>query len=372
MMRGAPWPEMRHPGSRAGSRARAGRPLTVLGVAFPLAPVGDDTAGGAEQVLAMLDRGLVRAGHRSIVVACAGSRCHGELVATPRPVGPLDEHARARAQAHHRAAIDAVLRETHVDIIHMHGLDFDAYLPGPGPVVLATLHLPPAWYAPGVFAPERPRTYLSCVSASQRRRCPPAPALVDTIDNGVDLETFRSCRPGTPRGRYALALGRICPEKAFHRALDAARRARTPMLLAGETFAYAAHEDYFRTRIVPLLDGERRFIGRIGPMRKRVLMAHARCVLVPSEAPETSSLVAMEALACGTPVIASGAGALADIVEHGRTGYLAAGEAAMAEAIARAPEEINRAACRRAAAQRFSADRMVARYLDLYSRLLGA
>lgn len=355
----------------------AGRPITVLGVAFPLAPVGDDTAGGAEQVLAMLDRALVHAGHRSIVVACAGSRCHGELVATPRPVGPLDERARAHAHAHHRAAIATVLRETHVDIIHMHGLDFDAYLPPPGPpappappdpIVLATLHLPPAWYAPRVFALQRPRTYLSCVSAAQRQHCPPAQNIVGVIDNGVDLDILR---PGIPRGRYALALGRICPEKAFHRALDAARRADTAMLLGGETYPYFAHEHYFRTQILPFLDDQRRFIGRIGPARKRVLMAHARCVLVPSEAPETSSLVAMEALASGTPVITFGAGALADIVEHGRTGYVVADEAEMAQAIGRA-HELDRAACRRAATRRFSADRMVAEYLELYGRLLGA
>jgi glycosyltransferase involved in cell wall biosynthesis len=341
------------------------QPLTVLHVAYPLAPVSADTAGGAEQVLAMLDQGLQRAGHRSIVIACEGSRSAGELVTTPLPRGPLDEQARAGAQAHHRAAIARVLDQTSVDVVHLHGIDFTAYLPGPGPAALVTLHLPPAWYPARAFALDRPRTRLCCVSASQARGCPPAHNLAGVVENGVDLEALR---PGGPRQPYALALGRICPEKGFHRALDACRRARVPMVLGGQVFPYPDHERYFHDRIAPLLDAERRFIGPVALARKRRLLAAARCRLVPSEAPETSSLVAMEALACGTPVIAFGAGALVEIVEHGRTGYVVADEAEMAAAIARA-SDIDPAACRRAAEQRFSAEVMTARYLDLYRRL---
>ena len=357
---------MSAPGVRPGSGEQ---PLTVLHVAYPLAPVSADTAGGAEQVLAMLDQGLQRAGHRSIVIACEGSRSAGELVTTPLPRGPLDEQARAGAQAHHRAAIARVIGQTSVDVVHLHGIDFTAYLPvpgpGPDPAALVTLHLPPAWYPAGAFALERPRTRLCCVSASQARACPPARDLAGVVENGVDLATLR---PGGPRQAYALALGRICPEKGFHRALDACRRARVPMVLAGQIFPYPDHERYFHDRIAPLLDSERRFIGPVALAHKRRLLAAARCLLVPSEAPETSSLVAMEALACGTPVIAFGAGALSEIVEHGRTGYLVADEAAMAAAIARAPA-IEPAACRRAAEQRFSAEVMTARYFDLYRRL---
>jgi glycosyltransferase involved in cell wall biosynthesis len=352
------------PGVRAGAEAGE-RPLTVLHVAYPLAPVSTDAAGGAEQVLAMLDRGLARAGHRSIVIACEGSRCAGELVATPLPRGPLDERARASAQARHRAAIARVLDRTSVDIVHLHGLDFTSYLPRPGPAALVTLHLPPAWYPAEAFALHRPRTHLCCVSASQARGCPTTPDLAGVVENGVDLDALW---PGGPRQAYALALGRICPEKGFHRALAACRRARAPMLLAGQVFPYPDHERYFHDQIAPLLDAERRFIGPVALARKRQLLAAARCLLVPSEAPETSSLVAMEALACGTPVIAFGAGALVEIVEHGRTGYVVADEAEMAAAIVRAPG-IDPAACRRAAEQRFSAEVMTARYLHLYRRL---
>jgi glycosyltransferase involved in cell wall biosynthesis len=340
--------------------------LTVLSVAYPLAPVGCDAVGGAEQVLATLDRGLVRAGHRSIVIACAGSRCAGELVTIPRVTGVLDEAARALAQAHTRAAIERVLSSTHVDLVHLHGVDFEAYLPAPGPVVLVTLHLPAAWYSARVLALPRARTYLSCVSHSQRRSFAD-PAKLAVIENGVDLDPLR---PRAGRGHHALGLGRVCPEKAFHRALDAARRAEVPMLLAGEVFAYAEHLRYFETHVRPRLDGQRRFLGPVGLRRKRALLAGARCLLAPSEVPETSSLVAMEALACGTPVISFGAGALAELIEHGRTGFVVSDEAEMAAAI-REVEVIDRAACREAAERRCSDQRMIADYLALYGRLLA-
>ena len=146
--------------------------LTVLSVAFPLAPVGPDAVGGAEQVLAQLDAALERAGHRSIVVACAGSSAVGTLLATRPPIGTITDEVRDRAYAAHRRALARALRRWPVDVVHMHGIDFLAYLPPPGPPVLVTLHVPPDWYPPEVFQLDRPNTYLHCVSASQRARCP--------------------------------------------------------------------------------------------------------------------------------------------------------------------------------------------------------
>jgi len=167
------------------------------------------------------------------------------------------------------------------------------------------------------------------------------------------------------RRGFALALGRICPEKGFHVAIEAAKRARAKLILAGEIFPYAAHQAYYREEIAPRLNGERRFVGPVGFARKRRLLNQARCLLVPSLVAETSSLVSMEALACGTPVIAFPSGALAEIVEHGRTGFLVRDEAEMAEAI-RAVRGLKAEDCRGAARERFSADRMVERYFDAY------
>src|SRR5690606_13564627 len=117
-----------------------------------------------EQVLTWLDAALVRAGFRSIVVACEGSATAGALVATPRVEGPLTEAARRAAAERHRIAIWRVLETGAVDVVHMHGFDFYRYLPPPGIPVLATLHLPPTWYPPEALRPPRPGTFLNCVS----------------------------------------------------------------------------------------------------------------------------------------------------------------------------------------------------------------
>jgi glycosyltransferase involved in cell wall biosynthesis len=299
------------------------------------------------------------------VIACAGSSSCGTLAATPRPTGTITEAVRSRIYAACRRAIDNTLRRWPVDVVHMHGIDFHAYLPPPGPPVLATLHLPPEWYPPDVFRPARPDTFLHCVSASQRARCPAGANLLPDVQNGVALDALQARH--VKRG-FALALGRICPEKGFHIALDAAKRAGSALLLAGETFRYETHEAYFAHEIAPRLDRMRRFIGPLGLQRKRRFLTAARCVLIPSLVPETSSLVAMEALACGTPVIAFPSGALPEIVEHGRTGFIVCDEQAMAEAI-HAAATIEPEVCRQVARQRFSLEHTVERYFALYRQL---
>ncbi|MBZ5584252.1 MAG: glycosyltransferase, partial [Acidobacteriia bacterium] len=166
--------------------------LSVLSIAYPLAPVGPDAAGGSEQILTLLDRALVRDGHNSVVVAAEGSRVAGTLVATPFPCGRLDPDVRAAAQDRHRRAILRALDRWSFDLIHMHSLDFHAYLPPPGLPVLATLHLPPDWYPEHIFRPSRPATWLQCVSANQMRNCPPSAALLPPVENGVPLERFQT------------------------------------------------------------------------------------------------------------------------------------------------------------------------------------
>lgn len=337
--------------------------LTVLSVAYPFAPVSPDPVGGAEAVLAAVDAALVAAGHRSLVIAQEGSRVAGVLLPVPAVRGEIDDAARERVHAVVRATISDVLARERVDAVHLHGIDFGAYLPPPGPPALVTLHLPLDWYPADALRPARPRTFLHPVSPSQARAALPGAALESPIENGVALP------PRAPTKRcYAFALGRICPEKGFDDALDAARAVDAPLLLAGEAFPYAEHQAHLRNAILPRLDSRRRWLGAVAGARKRRLLAGARCLLVPSKAPETSSLVAMEALAAGTPVIAYRAGALPDIVEDGVTGYLVDGPAEMAAAIGRAGE-IGSAACRAAAGARFSRKRMTDAYLARYAEL---
>ena len=345
--------------------------VTVLSVAYALAPVGPDAVGGSEQILSALDAGLTARGYRSLVIACRGSRVAGTLIDTDvDPAAPVDAAAREAAQQATRAAVLATLQREPVDLIHMHGLDFAVTLPPaaarPGhPPALVTLHLPPPWYE--AFALDQPDTWFHCVSHAQHEVCPPGAHLLSPIPNGVPVHLLEGLEC---RRRCAVMLGRICPEKGQHIALQAARQAGMKLMLGGQVFPYPAHQAYWAEQVQPLLDRDRRFLGPLGFAAKRRLLSSAQCLLVPSLAAETSSLVAMEALACGTPVIAFPAGALPDIIDHGRTGFLVESADEMAEAMAQV-SHLDPDACRHAAHSRFDLPRMVDAYLDRYTRLLS-
>ncbi|MFC7331706.1 glycosyltransferase [Rhodocista pekingensis] len=341
--------------------------LTVLQVAYPLAPVSADAVGGAEQILAWLDRGLVDRGHRSLVIASEGSTVAGELLAIPAETGVLDEPARQRAQARVRDAIRAVLDRHPVDLVHLHGVDAMAYLPPSGVPALLTLHLPPGWYPDLLWRLERPDTWLVPVSETQAHACPRGTAaLLPPVLNGVPVEAFGRVARRRP---VAAALGRICPEKGFEHALEAATLARMPLLLAGQVYAYEAHRRYFEDVLRPRLVRPHRWLGPLGFRAKRHLLSLAQCVAVPSLCDETSSLVAIEAMACGTPVVAFPRGALPEVVTEGVTGFLVPDVDCMAEAMQGA-RFIDPDACRAAARARFGLDAMVEGYLARYRTAL--
>lgn len=341
--------------------------LTVLSVAFPYAPVGPDAVGGAEQILSALDTTLVAAGHRSIVVACEGSVAAGELISAAIPKGHPNGQSRGRTTCEVQAAIDRAFRLHHINLVHMHGFDFFEYeIPAHVPV-LVTLHLPISWYPERAWRSAHPHMHFQCVSEEQRSSWD-AGQDVPVIVNGVALAPLQQ----KARQNCAVVMGRICPEKNAHEALEAATLARTRVFIAGQVFPYMEHERYFAQKISPWLDEKgrgHRFLGPLPRDERRELLSSARCLLHPTLAPETSSLAAMEALACGTPVIAYRSGALAGIVEDGVTGFLVGSVPEMAAAIGRV-SDLRREDCMRAAERRFCQARMVTQYLELYQQLL--
>jgi glycosyltransferase involved in cell wall biosynthesis len=340
--------------------ARAPR---VLLVAYPFATVGPDAVGGAEQVLSALDRALAAAGNRSTVLAAEGSRVAGRHLPMPLPAR-LEPQDMAAAHAALRDAIASAITRHAPDLVHLHGCDAMDYLPAPGTPVLITLHLPPCWYPSAIWQTGRRDTWLHAVSSSQHAACPPCAALLPPVPNGVPVAALPTT---VSRRGFALCLGRICPEKNQHEVLEAGSLANMPVLLGGQVFPHAAHETYWHRAVVPrLVQGRHRFLGAVGFARKRRLLSAARCLVSASLAPETSSLVAMEALACGTPVVAFPSGALSEIVDHGVTGFLVKDVAEMAAAM-QAAARLDPDACRAAARARFSDRAMVSRYFALYA-----
>jgi glycosyltransferase involved in cell wall biosynthesis len=340
--------------------------MKILNVAYPFAPVSRDAVGGAEQVLNHIVEAVVCAGHNSITVARNDSQVPGKLAPIPIADGPLNHHdARAMVYECVRQTIHSTIETESPDLLHFHGIDFYEYLSFETKIpILVTLHLPPEWYPQACFD-GWDNVHFNCVSEDQSRR---VPGEIKIVPNGVPIPVF-AVRP--KKRDYIMCLGRICPEKGFHFALDAAAKLNLPLVLAGEVFKYDAHQSYFKSEILPRLSERRRFIGPIGRARKHRLLAAARCIVIPSTVNETSSLVAMEALACATPVVAFRNGALPSIIDHGRTGILVNNPAELPEAI-EAARSIDPAECRHVAIEKFSCDAMTRRYLALYEELSDA
>ncbi|MBV9265857.1 MAG: glycosyltransferase family 4 protein [Acidobacteriaceae bacterium] len=337
----------------------SGGPITLVSVGYPLFPVSRDISGGAEQILSIVEHALVRAGNESLVVAAEGSRVSGKLISTPGPdTAQLTDEMRTRAQQITARTLETVLARYSVDLVHFHGLDFHAYIPRTTVPMLATLHLPLSWYPDSIF--NLKNVQLNCVSRSQAEGTG-----LPVVLNGVDTSWYR---PASEKDDYLLWLGRVCPEKGVEIALRAAHALDMQLLVAGPVHAFESHRKYFEECIAPLLDGKRRHIGPVSGREKRDLLARAQCLLVPSLVAETSSLVAMEALSSGTPVVAARSGALPEVVDDGRTGFIVDSEQDMADAVRRLGE-INPEICRRTAVARFEQSRMINDYMNLYESL---
>jgi CelD/BcsL family acetyltransferase involved in cellulose biosynthesis/glycosyltransferase involved in cell wall biosynthesis len=345
---------------------------TVLSIAYPFAPVGPNLVGGAEQILWDMDQAIVAAGHRSLVVACEGSKPAGRLFTVPLPKREsLDEADREWCRAQFHTAINRALDSEPVDIVHVHSMDLYGYNFPPEIPLLITLHLPIDWYGDEAFAQYRNQAKFCYVSESQKRAGLARFGDAPVIGNGVEIQPINS---NTRRSDFALVMGRICPEKNAHSALEAGTKAEVRVVIGGQVYPYRSHREYFEEKIQPQLNNNgparsHEFVGPLTPESRSQLLSQAKCLLHPTLAPETSSLVAMEALAAGTPVIAYRSGALPEIIDDGVTGFLVNDVDEMAAAI-RKVDAISPDACHDAAERRFSKERMIARYFDLYRSII--
>jgi glycosyltransferase involved in cell wall biosynthesis len=341
--------------------------MRILFVGYPMLPVSDASCGGAEQMLWALEREMARRGHRTAVAACSGSEVAGELIATGAVPTAVDGFE-ARAEEHCQGVIRAA-EEQKFDLVHDESGFFWEHAEWVNAPVLATLHLPRTFYDEALFLDIPRNVSFNCVSESQARTFEDVPRMLGVVPNGIALERFRL---EIKKSDYVLWLGRICPEKAPHLAIDAAESAGIRLVMAGQVYPFSWHQAYFEREIRPRLEraeGRVQWIVRPSFEQKVDLLAKARAVLLPTLAPETSSLVTMEAMACGTPVIAFPRGALPEIVHHDFTGFLVEDVREMAEAV-RDLGRLSPADARSVADEKFSSAAMVDRYQALYQKIV--
>ncbi len=205
---------------------------------------------------------------------------------------------------------------------------------------------------------------LVAISNRQRMLAPDLNWL-RTVHHGLRVADwpFRS-----KKDDFALFLGRFCPEKAPHLALDAAHSAGVPTVLAG-AFVEPSDRPYFEQQVRPLLTKNDKVIGPVGGQAKRELLAAARCLLFPIRWEEPFGLVMIEAMVTGTPVLAFRAGSVSEIVVDGETGYVCDEPADLGPAL-EAIGDIDPNACRSHVEKHFSLERMVAEYEEVYASVL--
>ena len=322
--------------------------------------------GGTERVVSYLTEELIRLGHDVTLFASGDSETSARLVeCAPRalrldqavkdPLAPLALMLeRVRAQAHE------------FDILHFHLQH--VHLPVFRPLArrtVTTMHgrLDLAELAP--LYREFSEMPLVSISTAQRRPLPFA-NWVATVHHGLAREVC-PFNPA-PRGGYFAFLGRVSPEKGLDRAIEITRRAGVRLRIAAKVDP--ADEEYFQREIVPLLGLPGvEFVGEVNEAQKPAFLGNATALLFPIDWPEPFGLAMIEAMSCGTPVIAWDEGSVPELLDDGRTGLIVNSVDAAVAALERAPR-LDRLGVRSRFEERFSAARMAQDYLSVY-RALG-
>jgi glycosyltransferase involved in cell wall biosynthesis len=323
--------------------------------------------GGTERVVSHLVEELVRRGHEVTLFASGDSRTRATLVPVVDRAMRFGESRREVLAAESIRQLGMVFASAaEFDVIHCHVdyLAFPFHALAPTPTVhtvhgrLDLPHLNP------VYEQFREVPLVSISDAQRRPLEPIGVQWAGTVYHGVPVEHY-AFAPG--EGGYLAFLGRLAPEKQPELAIEVARRAGLPLRIAAKVDE--SDRAYFDRVVAPMLDDPLvEFIGEIGDDAKPAFLGGARALLFPIDWPEPFGLVMIEAMACGTPVIARPCGSVPEIIEHGRTGFLGDSLLDLVEAVKRL-DEIDRAECRRVAEERFSVGRMAADYETIYRQL---
>jgi len=328
--------------------------------------------GGTERVVSYLTEELIRRGHNVTLFASGDSRSSARIVPTTaralRARFSLQE-MRELAFPLHLAMIGEVLRRAHeFDIVHCHvdyfAWAFAPFVPTP---IVTTLHgrldVP---YLPPLFQ-HYPDTGVISVSHNQRAPLAPVhPHWVGMVYNGIPVGEFPFSE--SP-GNYLLFLGRIAPEKRPDWAAAIAKRSGMKLKVAAKVDPY--DQEYYEREIKHLFDDPLiEFLGEVDEQQKRQLLAEAHALVFPIDWPEPFGIVQIEALACGTPVLALNRGSVPEVLIHGVSGLIGN---TVEELVALVPQlgRLDRRACRREVEQRFSSAAMARGYEQVYTRVIA-
>jgi glycosyltransferase involved in cell wall biosynthesis len=341
--------------------------MRIAMLAPPWIPVPPPGYGGIEAMIALLCEGLVERGHDVTLLAAPGSKSSAKI----RELLP-DAHDEAIEKARYEA--DHVARAFELielgarsgspyQVIHDHcGFTAFAMADRVDVPMVHTLHGPFTPDTCEFYERHAPKAHTVAISRHQRSAAPPSLRVAGVIPNPIRVDDW----PYEPdKDDYALWLGRMSEVKGPHRAIAAARMAGTRLVLAGPV--QAGQEAFFAAEVEPHIDGDAvRYVGEVGGDEKKRLFSLARALLMPIRWPEPFGIVMVEAMACGTPVIAFPEGAANDIVRDGVNGFLVDDESAMADAL-RALGRIDPADCRSHVAAAYGVPAVAAAYAAVYA-----
>ncbi|MBA3418980.1 MAG: glycosyltransferase family 4 protein [Geodermatophilaceae bacterium] len=318
--------------------------------------------GPWEQIASTLTEGFVARGHDVTLFATANSATSARLHGTA-PFGYEEEEEGADAkvfEALHNAA--AFERAAEFDVLANHfdfmPLTYSRLVSTP---MVTTIH---GFSSPQIVPVYRAYQDIARYVAISDADRHPDLRYEATIHHGVDTTQFTFV---PAPGEYLLFLGRIHPDKGTHLAIEVAKQAGLPLIIAG----VIQDEAYFRDAVQPHVDGvDVSYLGPVGPAERDALLGGARGLLHLIAFAEPFGLSVVEALATGTPVIATPLGSMPEVLRHASTGFLVPDVAAAVSAVAQLGT-LDRRVCRREATSRFSADRMIDEYLALFGRILA-
>jgi glycosyltransferase involved in cell wall biosynthesis len=318
--------------------------------------------GGIEGVVDRLVRGLVAAGHELLVAAPGDSSIPAPLVPDSAPADP---HAMSLTEPEVGHIVRAYQAMQEMDIIHDHTLAGPLYRHRPPDIpVVTTNHGPFRTQLRDIYQAMQRDVALVAISHHQASTAGEA-RIARVIHHGINVDAVPV---GDGAGGYFCFLGRMSAGKGVREAALIARKAGVPLRIGAKVHD-KGEQEYLDCAVAPLLNSEVEYLGELNTEEKYKLLGGATAMLNPIQWPEPFGLVMIEALAAGTPVVATPAGAAPEIVDDGVTGYLREDIDALVAVLGQAAS-LDRERCRQEAQSRFSADRMVAEHIDLYTELL--